>query len=62
LFGDDDNRLYRDLLRETCDKPGAGVFRHWPDANRVHLILAPATGVFVELDFAGIWIAECCRP
>ena len=33
FFGDDDYRLYQDLLREACDKAGVSVFRLLPDAQ-----------------------------
>jgi putative transposase len=43
FFGDDDYRLYRDLLREACDKAGVGVWAYCLMPNHVHLILAPST-------------------
>jgi putative transposase len=40
FFGGDEDRLYRDLLREACDKAG-NAFCLTP--NRIHLILALIT-------------------
>ncbi len=44
FFSDDDYRLYRDLLREACDKAGVSVWAYCLMPNHVHLILAPTTG------------------
>ncbi len=35
--------LYRDLLREACDKAGVSVWAYCLMPNHVHLILTPAT-------------------
>ncbi len=43
FFGDDDYRLYRDLLREACDKAGVAVWAYCLMPNHVHLILTPTT-------------------
>ena len=43
FISDDDYRLYRDLLREACDKAGVGVWAYCLMPNHVHLILAPTT-------------------
>ena len=43
FFGDDDYRLYRDLLREACDKAGVSVWAYCLMPNHVHLILTPTT-------------------
>ena len=43
FFGDDDFRLYRDLLREACDKAGVSVWAYCLMPDHVHLILTPTT-------------------
>jgi putative transposase len=43
FFGDDDYRLYRDLLREACNKAGVSVWAYCLMPNHVHLILTPTT-------------------
>jgi len=43
FFYDDDYRLYRDLLREACDKAGVSVWAYCLMPNHVHLILTPTT-------------------
>src|SRR5271156_5690119 len=43
FFGDDDYRLYRDLLREACDKAAVSVWAYVLMPNHVHLILTPST-------------------
>ena len=43
FFGDDDYRLYLDLLGERCRKAGVGLWSYCLMPNHVHLILTPAT-------------------
>jgi putative transposase len=43
FFGDDDYRLYLDLLGERCRKVGVEVWSYCLMPNHVHLILTPAT-------------------
>ena len=43
FFGDDDYRLYRDLLREACDRADVSVWAYCLMPNHVHLILTPTT-------------------
>jgi putative transposase len=43
FFGDDDYRLYRDLLRDACDTAGVAVWAYVLMPNHVHLILTPST-------------------
>ncbi|MGO8920299.1 MAG: transposase [Stellaceae bacterium] len=43
FFSDDDYRVYRDLLREACDKAGVSVWAYCLMPNHVHLILTPTT-------------------
>src|SRR5208282_2865913 len=43
FFADDDYRLYRDLLREACDKADVSVWAYCLMPDHVHLILTPMT-------------------
>ncbi len=43
FFGDDDYRLYLDLLGERCRKAGVELWSYCLMPNHVHLILTPAT-------------------
>jgi putative transposase len=42
FFGDDDYRLYRDLLAEAADRAGAEVWAYCLMPNHVHVILTPS--------------------
>jgi putative transposase len=43
FFAEEDYALYRDLLREACDKAAVSVWAYCLMPNHVHLILTPST-------------------
>jgi putative transposase len=43
LSGASDCELYRDLLREACEREGVAVWSYCLTPNHVHLILTPQT-------------------
>ncbi len=43
FFRDDDYRMYRNHLREACNKAGVSVWAYCLMPNHVHLILTPTT-------------------